>query len=125
MGTGIVGILIHQLPYQFRGLYEISIVFFLLNVILFVCLLVGSIIRYTVWPEIWSLMLRHPVQSLYLGAMPMGLATIVTMIVYIAVPLSNGFLIFAQVLFWIDVVISLLTCFGVTLFMYPPSSTGF
>src|SRR5271156_1643847 len=121
MGTGIVGILIHQLPYQFSGLYEISIVFFLLNVVLFICLLVGSIIRYTVWPEIWGLMLRHPVQSLYLGAMPMGLATIVTMIVYIAVPLSHGFLIFAQVLFWIDVVISLVTCFGVTLFMYPSS----
>ena len=51
------------------------------------------------------------------GAIPMGLATIITMLVYVAVPLSNGFLYYAQVLFWIDVVLSLLTCFGVPLFM--------
>lgn len=131
MGTGIVAILIHQLPYQFRGLYEISVVFLILNVIIFLTLLVLSIIRYTVWPEIFLLMLRHPVQSLFLyfvqlfsakvrGAVPMGLATIITMLVYVAVPLSKGFLYFVQVLFWIDVVLSLLTCFGVPLFMYFP-----
>src|SRR5271156_3146708 len=124
MGTGIVGILIHQLPYQFSGLYEISIVFFLLNVVLFVSLLVASIIQYTVWPEMWGMLLRHPMQSLYLGTVPIGLSTIVVMIIYVGVPLSNGFLIFAQVLFWIDVVLSLVTCIGVTLFMYRLSSTN-
>jgi hypothetical protein len=52
------------------------------------------------------------------GTMPMGLATIITMLVYVAVPLSSGFLYFTQVLFWIDVVFSLLSCFGVLLYMY-------
>jgi tellurite resistance protein TehA-like permease len=70
MGTGIVAILIHQLPYQFTGLYEISIVFFILNVIIFLTLLALSIIRYTVWPEIFLLMMRHPVQSLFLYYVP-------------------------------------------------------
>lgn len=51
------------------------------------------------------------------GAMPMGLATIVTMLVYVAVPLSPGFLYFTQVLFWIDAVFSFMTCFGVPLYM--------
>jgi hypothetical protein len=50
----------------------------------------------------------------------MGLATIITMLVYVAVPLSSGFLYFTQVLFWIDVVFSLLSCFGVPLYMYAP-----
>ena len=128
MGTGIVAILIHQLPFQFTGLVEISAVFLVLNVIIFITLIVLTIARYAIWPEIFLLMLRHPVQSLYLyitsstanerGAIPMGLATIITMLVYIAVPLSSGFLYFTQVLFWIDVVLSLLSCFGVPLYMY-------
>jgi len=66
MGTGIVAILIHQLPYQFSGLAEISVVFLCLNVLIFLTLFVLSIVRYTLWPEIWLLMLRHPVQSLFL-----------------------------------------------------------
>jgi tellurite resistance protein TehA-like permease len=40
------------------------------------------------------------------------------MIVDVGVPVSRGFIVFAQVLFWIDVVLSLLTCFGVPLYMY-------
>lgn len=66
MGTGIVGILIHQLPYQFPGLVQISSIFLCLNVALFLLLSFFSIARYAIWPEIWGLMLRHPVQSLYL-----------------------------------------------------------
>lgn len=66
MGTGIVAVLIHQLPFQFAGLVEISAIFLVLNVILFLTLLVVSIARYVIWPELFLLMLRHPVQSLYL-----------------------------------------------------------
>ena len=54
----------------------------------------------------------------------MGLATIVTMLVYVAVPLSDGFLYFAEVLFWIDVAFSLLSCFGIPLFMYSPRTVA-
>jgi len=66
MGTGIVAILLHQLPYQFPGLTVISIIFLCLNVLLFLILFVASAVRYALWPEIWGLMLRHPVQSLFL-----------------------------------------------------------
>jgi tellurite resistance protein TehA-like permease len=50
----------------------------------------------------------------------MGLATIITMLVYVAVPLSEGFTYLAQVLFWIDAVLSLLSCFAVPLYMFFP-----
>jgi tellurite resistance protein TehA-like permease len=133
MGTGIVAVLLHQLPYQFAGLAEISIVFLFITIILFVTLFTLSIIRYTLWPEIFGLMLRHPVESLFLyspprwsdyrGSVPMGLATIINMMVYVAVPLSPELFYFTQVLFWIDVVMSLLTCCGVPLFMYPSCKT--
>jgi len=66
MGTGIVAILLHQLPYQFRGLQAISLIFFFLNILIFIALSLFSLLRYILWPEITLLMLRHPVQSLFL-----------------------------------------------------------
>jgi len=66
MGTGIVSILINHLPFQFSGLTEISTVFLIFNVILFLTLLALSILQYSIWPELFGLMLRHPVQSMFL-----------------------------------------------------------
>jgi tellurite resistance protein TehA-like permease len=149
MGTGTVAVLLHQLPYQFNGLQYISLIFFSLNIIIFLALLLLSVVRYAVWPEITMLMLRHPVQSLFMyspsphsqhfeissgcqewllgskdiadrrGAMPMGLGTIITMLIYVAVPLSDGFVYFVQVLFWIDVAIAILCCLAIPMLMYP------
>lgn len=33
------------------------------------------------FPDIWSIMLRHPVQSLYLGCYPMGATTLINIAV--------------------------------------------
>lgn len=87
MGTGIVSILLHNLQYNGSWLYYLSVVVFCLNISLFVTFLLVSILRYSIWPEIWTKMLRHPVQSLFLGTFPMGLATIVNMIVFVCVPI--------------------------------------
>lgn len=86
MGTGIVSVLLHNLPYNGIWLYWISIVIFALNVLLFILFLVISLLRYILYPQIWSVMIRHPAQSLFLGTFPMGLATIVNMIVFVCVP---------------------------------------
>jgi tellurite resistance protein TehA-like permease len=86
MGTGIVSILLHNLPYNGRWLYWISIVIFCLNVALFITFLCISILRYILYPAIWKAMIRHPVQSLFLGTFPMGFATIVNMVVFVCVP---------------------------------------
>ena len=52
------------------------------------------------------------------GAVPMGLETITIMLIYVSAPLSSEFVRFVQVLFWTDVVLSLLCCFAIPLFMY-------
>lgn len=67
MGTGIVSILLHNLPYNGDWLYWISVVIFSLNIVLFVIFTVISFLRYTLFRGLWSSMLRHPVQSLFLG----------------------------------------------------------
>lgn len=86
MGTGIVSILLHNLPYNGTWLYWISVVIFALNAFLFVSFTIITILRYALYPEIWSVMVRNPTQSLFLGAFPMGLATIINMIVFVCYP---------------------------------------
>ena len=86
MGTGIVSILLHNLPYNGAWLYWVSVIMFALNVLLFGLFLLVSILRYAVYPEIWWAMIRHPAQSLFLGTFPMAFATIVNMFVFVCVP---------------------------------------
>lgn len=75
MGTGIVSILLHNLPYNAIWLQYISYIFFGLNVVLFTVFTAMSIARYTLYPTIWFAMISHPGQSLFLGCFPMGLAS--------------------------------------------------
>lgn len=57
-------------------------------------------------------MIRHPVQSLFVGTFPMGLATIINMIVFVCVPAWDFWATtLAWTLWWIDAVISVMTCF--------------
>lgn len=67
LGTGITSILLHNLPYNATWLYWISVAIFAANVLMFILLTVLSILRYTLFSGIWSAMLAHPVQSLFLG----------------------------------------------------------
>ncbi|KAL2383201.1 hypothetical protein RJZ90_002775 [Blastomyces dermatitidis] len=80
MGTGIVSILLFNLPYNGTWLYWISVGIFGLNTVLFTIFLAISILRYALWPGIWRVMLQHPVQSLFIGTFPMGFSTVVSMI---------------------------------------------
>lgn len=86
MGTGIVSNLFVVIPWQADWLHYFAIIFFVLNVALFFSFLAISIARYTIWPQIWNVMIDDPVNSLFLGTIPMGFATIVEMIVFVCVP---------------------------------------
>jgi tellurite resistance protein TehA-like permease len=108
MGTGIVSILLQNLPYTAPWLNYISICFFVLNFALFTVFTIMSIIRYTLWPEIWGVMIRHPSQSLFLGTFPMGLATLINMFVFVCVPVwGPGAVQFAWAMFWVDAAIAI------------------
>lgn len=87
MGTGIVAILFHLIPFGHPVLHYISIVFFILNVLQFATVLGLSVLRYVLFPEIWSVMIQDPVNSLFLATCPMGFATLIEMWVFICVPI--------------------------------------
>ena len=94
LGTGIVSILLHNLPYNGSWLYWISVIMFVLNVFLFSVFLLISILRYAIYPEIWFVMIRHPSQSLFIGTFPVGLATIINMIVFVCIPAWGSWAIY-------------------------------
>ena len=87
MGTGIVSVLMRSVPFEAPVLHYLSIVFFVLNVVLFALALITSILRYTLYPEIWSVMIQDPTNSLFLATIPMGFATLIEMWVFTCVPL--------------------------------------
>jgi len=112
MGTGIVSILLHNLPYNGRWLYWISVAIFGLNVFLFALFLAISILRYTMFRGLFRFMIRHPVQSLFTGTFPMALATMVNMVVFVCVPAWGRWATtLAWALWWIDAAIAASTCF--------------
>lgn len=118
MSTGVLSIMLHQLPYNGHWLRVISIIFFVTNVVLFVLFTILSILRYTLYPRLFLGVLRHPHQSLFLATFPVGLATLINMIVLVCAPeWGDGMAILAWVLWWIVTVLALTTCVHLTYVM--------
>ncbi|KAL2864942.1 TDT family transporter [Aspergillus lucknowensis] len=110
MGTGIVSTLLYILPYNGKWLYWISIVIFALNVLLFTTACAISILRYTIYPEIFRAMITHPTQSMFIGTLPMGFATIINMFCFVCVPAWGGWArSFAWAMWIVDAVIAVVT----------------
>lgn len=101
MGTGILLLMLHAFPYPFpgqaalvHGLWWADAGFYVLFSLLFIA-------RLSLGRDSVRRLLDHPIQSMFLGAIPMGL-----------VPLINGGLLFgmplwlAQGLWWLDVALA-------------------
>ncbi|OJJ35153.1 hypothetical protein ASPWEDRAFT_171980 [Aspergillus wentii DTO 134E9] len=110
MGTGIVSTILYTLPYNGRWLYWISVVIFAVNVFLFTAGCILSLLRYTMYPKTFKNMLTHPVQSMFIGTFPMGLATLINMFCFVCVPVWGQWTRdFAWAMWIIDAVISVAT----------------
>ena len=118
MSTGILSIMLHQLPYNGHWLEIISIIFFVLNLVLFLLFTAISCLRYILYPRMFLAVLRHPHQSLFLATFPVGLATLINMIVLVCIPVwGQGLATLAWTLWWIVSVLAVVTCFHLTFVM--------
>ncbi len=107
MGTGIVSLLLITIPFKADWLYWLSVIFFVLNTILFTFALVISTLRYTLYPEIWTVMIADPTNSLFLGTIPMGFATLVESWMFLCCPYWGYWSVtFAWVCWMIDAVVA-------------------
>jgi tellurite resistance protein TehA-like permease len=123
MGTGMMSSLLDMFsevyPRYHTSLHILAIIFFVLNFVLFLIISIMSILRYTLYPHTWTLMLRHPVQSLFLGTVPMAFATLINSFVKLCVPAWEGPSIYvAWGFWWVDAAGSLACCVGLAFQMY-------
>lgn len=86
MGTGVVSLILYSIPFQTDWLYWLSVVFFILNLCIFMAATVISLLRYTLYPEIWTVMIQDPTNSLFLGTSCMGMATLVQALINLCCP---------------------------------------
>ncbi|HFG6983512.1 TDT family transporter [Acinetobacter baumannii] len=108
MGTGVVSMILIQLPFAKSFLFMLATLLWQFNIVLFSVFSVLYLLRWFLFPHEAKQIFNHPNMSLFLGAIPMGLATIL-----------NGFLSFgiglygevavhiAQALWYIDVFLAL------------------
>jgi len=84
MGTGIVSLMLPKLP--FAGSAAIGEGLWWLNMGLLLLFTLLAFARMIQYPTECRATLRHPVQSMFLGAVPMGLATVINGFITFGVP---------------------------------------
>jgi C4-dicarboxylate transporter/malic acid transport protein len=107
MGTGILALAINQYPLAIPGLHAIGEVLWLVNILLFVTFSALYAARWTMFFDGARRIFGHSVVSMFFGAIPMSLATIVNGFIVFGVPLfGDAALGIAQALLWVDIVLA-------------------
>jgi C4-dicarboxylate transporter/malic acid transport protein len=120
MGTGITALALNQLPFAQTVLHQVATGLWCLNILLFASFSALYAARWVLFPREARRIFGHSVMSMFFGAIPMGLATII-----------NGFLVFgiswlgapaavgiATTLWWIDAAMAVLCGVAVPFFMF-------
>jgi len=119
MGTGGLALVLHQVPVGAGILDPLATGLWLANIALF-CLFTGLYAaRWLLFFNEARLVFRHPVMSMFFGAIPMGLATIVNGFLAFGLPLFGPVAVsIAHGLWWIDVAMSIVCGLGVPYLMF-------
>jgi tellurite resistance protein TehA-like permease len=122
MGTGIVSLLLIAIPFKAAWLYWLSAFFFGLNAVLFTCAFSISVFRYVVYPEIWTVMIADSVNSLFLGTIPMGFATLISAWCSLCIPYWGPWAVtFAWVCWMIDSIVAVAVTISLTVLLISAS----
>jgi C4-dicarboxylate transporter/malic acid transport protein len=111
MGTGILALALNQFPAPVPGLHAIGTGLWLVDILLFVVISALYAARWVMFFDGARRIFGHPVMSMFLGAIPMGLATIINGFLAFGAPLvgARAAVGIATSLWWIDMAMAL-TC---------------
>lgn len=123
MGTGIVSLLFAAIPFKTHLLYWLALIFLGLNAVLFACAFFVSALRYTLYPEIWTVMIADSTNSLFLGTIPMGFATLISAWCTLCIPYWGPWAVtFAWVCWMVDSVVSVAVTISLTVLLISASN---
>ncbi len=123
MGTGVLALALNQFPYPVPGLHGLAMALWLADIGLFALFALLYAARWAFFFHEARRIFGHPVMSMFLGTIPMGLATLV-----------NGFIAFgpelmgeaaftlAHLLWWVDVALAVACGIGVPFLMFTRQS---
>ena len=107
MGTGILSVVLTQLPVDVPGLFQVAEALWMLNIVLFLVFSGLYTARWLMFFDEARRVFGHSTVSMFFGAIPMGLATIINGLLIFGLPRwGDGVLLLAEVLWWADVAMS-------------------
>ncbi|KAI4283632.1 MAG: hypothetical protein L6R38_002052 [Xanthoria sp. 2 TBL-2021] len=122
MATGGLANVLYAVPFRFRGLDTIGVVFFLFNLLLFVINVSMISLRFYTFPETFRASYMHPSERLFLPASVVSFGTLLINTSQYGLPKAGAWLGRAvTVLFWIDAALAVLSSSGIYLLILSPS----
>lgn len=106
-------------PYRFHGLRAIGLVFFLLNIVLYVAIWAMLIARFTLFPWTFKASFTHPTESLFVPAFAVSFGTILINVVQYGFGRVGAWLNRAVlILFWFDCGLALVLSIAIYLVLW-------
>ena len=117
MGTGILALMLALFPYGCWGQRDLAQALWNINSFFFALFSLLFLSRAVFYFRDFRRLFDHPLQSLFIGAIPMGFATIINGF-FIIWPLSTASLAVATAFWWVDVILALISVLLVPYFMF-------
>lgn len=132
MSTGGLSLLIYAQPHQFRGLRQIGLAVYVINIVLFVLVTSAQVARFCLFPGTLARSLTHPREGFFFPTFFLSIATLITSTQRYCVPedpevaraTAKGLLVVIQVAFWIYVVVTTSVAVGQYSFVFSAHSFG-
>ncbi|QQV10560.1 TDT family transporter [Acinetobacter johnsonii] len=119
MGTGVVALIVSEFPMLKALTWQLGTGLWYFNILLFVLFSVLYGLRWAFYPHEAKQIFQHPSMSLFLGTIPMALATILNGFLKYGQPIYGDTAVqIAQMLWYADVVLALLVAWAVPFAMY-------
>lgn len=107
MGTGVVALILPEFPFAQALLWQLAVLLWQFTSLLFVTFATLYILRWLIYPQEAKQIFSHPSMALFLGAIPMGLATVLNgFLKYGVVIYGDTAVYIAQVLWYADVILA-------------------
>ncbi|PLB50542.1 C4-dicarboxylate/malic acid transporter [Aspergillus steynii IBT 23096] len=119
MATGGIANVLYTIPYRFRGLDTIGVIFFLVNIVFYTVIWCLLIARFYFYPYTFKASFLHPTESLFVPASVVSFGTILINISQYGPDNTGPWLTHAVgILFWIDAALAVIFAAGIYLLLW-------